>query len=199
MSAGTGQKINQLRASALAVFLVGATALAGALDGGLASISAPSLKEWLSYIASDELQGRDTYSAGLGLAAGYIQEHLRGWDVKPAGDPGQYLQTVRVLGVKATSRSAVTVKVGSEIRTFRDGEGVTFPRNMGGKQTFTVDRVEFLGYGLDVAGANHVDYRGKDVKGAAVVYLGSSAPRGLDGPEYRRLMTGRNRYATDQK
>jgi Peptidase family M28 len=199
VSEETGQKTNQLRASALAVLLAGVTVLAGALDGGLASISPPSLKEWLSYIASDELQGRDTYSAGLGLAAGYIQEHLRGWGVTPAGDPGQYLQTVRVLGVKTTSRSSVSVKVGSEIRTFRDGEGVTFPRNMGGKQTFTIDRVEFMGYGLDVAAANHVDYRGRDVKGAAVVYLGSTAPRGLDGPEYRRLMTGRNRYATDQK
>ncbi len=45
-----------------------------------------------------------------------------------------------------------------------------------------------------------MDYRGKDVPGAAVVvYLGASAPSGVDGAEYRRLMTGRNRYATDQK
>ena len=40
--------------------------------------------------------------------------------------PVPYLQTVRVLGVKTTNRSSVTVRVGSETRTFKDGEGVTF-------------------------------------------------------------------------
>ena len=44
--------------------------------GGMASIQQEPLKEWLTYIASDELQGRATYSEGLGLAAGYISSHL---------------------------------------------------------------------------------------------------------------------------
>jgi len=194
-----GRKTGRSAAWLPALFLAGVVVSAGAVEGGLASISPGSLKEWLSYIASDELQGRDTYSAGLGLAAGYIQEHLRTWGVTPAGDPGQFLQTVRVLGVKSTSHASITVKVGNETRTFHDGEGINFPRNMGGKQTFTTDRVEFVGYGLDVAAANHLDYRGKDVRGAVVVYLGATAPRGVDGAEYRRLITGRSRYAVDQK
>ena len=42
----------------------------GAASPGLLLIKEGELKEWLSYIASDELQGRATYSAGLGLAAG---------------------------------------------------------------------------------------------------------------------------------
>src|SRR5262245_43143713 len=169
----------------------------GASSGGLASINPEDLKQWLTYIASDELQGRDTYSAGLGLASGYIQERLAAWDVRPAGDRGGYLQTVRVVGVKATSRSSMIVKVGNETRTFKDGEGVRFPRNAGVKRTFTLDRVEFAGYGLDVPASNHMDYRGKSVRGAAVVWLGASGPRGLDA-NYRRLLTGRNRYAIDQ-
>src|SRR4030095_5696850 len=68
----------------------------------------------------------------------------------------------------------------------------------GGKRRFTVDRVEFAGYGLDAPGASHSDYRGKDVKDAAVVWLGSSGPKGLDQATYRRLLMGRNRYATEQ-
>ena len=186
---------------------IGACVLAGLLAGlapvagapGAASISVEDLKTWLTYIASDELQGRDTYSAGLGLAAGYIQEHLRRFGAEPDGDPGQYLQAVRVLGVKATSRSSVTVKVGNETRTFKDGEGVTFPRNAGATRTFTVDRVEFAGYGLDVPAANHMDYRGKDVTDAVVIFLGASGPRGVERSTYGRVFAGRNRYATDQK
>ena len=48
------------------------------------------------------------FTAGFGLAAAYIEDHLRAWGVKPAGDHGSYLQTVRVLGVKTTSHSTVT-------------------------------------------------------------------------------------------
>ncbi len=82
------------------VVVVALALLPMAASGGPASIKSDDLKEWLTYIASDELQGRAVFSAGLGLAAGYIAEHLRVWGVKPAGDAPSYLQTVRVLGVK---------------------------------------------------------------------------------------------------
>jgi hypothetical protein len=166
--------------------------------GGVSSIRPAELREWLTYIASDELQGRAIYTSGLGLAAAYITDHLKAWGVKPAGDNGSYLQTVRVLGVKTTSHASVTVTVGNETRTFADGAGITFPKNMGGKRRFTVDRVEFAGYGLDAPAANYMDYRGKDVKDAAVVWLGQNGPKGIDGIAYRRLLAGRNRYATEQ-
>ena len=48
------------------------------------SITPDELKEWLSYIASDQLQGRRVYTEGLGLAAAYIADHLKEWGVKPA-------------------------------------------------------------------------------------------------------------------
>jgi hypothetical protein len=138
------------------------------------------------------------FTTGFGLAAGYIAEHLHSWGVKPAGDHGSYLQTVRVLGVKTTSRSTVSVTVNGETRTFADGEGITFPRNMGGKRRFTVDRVEFAGYGLDAPGASHLDFRGKDVQEAAVVWLGTNGPKDIDLSVFRRVLSGRNRYATEQ-
>src|SRR3989442_11687023 len=98
--------------------------------GGVASIKVQDLKEWLTYIASDELEGRAIFSTGIGLAAAYIEDHLRAWGVKPAGDRGSYLQTVRVLGVRTTNRSSVMVEVGGETRTFSQGQGVTFARNV---------------------------------------------------------------------
>src|ERR1043165_6477034 len=101
---------------------------------GAASIDARDLRDWLTYIASDDLQGRAVFGTGIGLAASYIEDHLRQWGVKPAGDRGSYLQTVQVVGVKATSHSTVTVELGGERRTFADGEGISFPRNVGAKQ-----------------------------------------------------------------
>ena len=161
------------------------------------TINGDDLKAWLTYIASDELEGRALFTAGMGLAAAYIEDHLKEWGVRPAGDQGSYLQAVRILGVKSTSRSTVTVQVGDEVRTFADGTGITFPGNSGGKQSITLDRVEFAGYGLDAPGISHADYAGKNVKNAAVVWLGSQGPKAATD-SVRRLLSGRSRYATDQ-
>jgi hypothetical protein len=126
----------------LGTVLAAVVTLSAATGGGPGSINKGDLKEWLSYIASDDLEGRALFSTGLGLAAAYIEHHLEVWGVRPAGDNGvSYLQTVRILGVKATGHSTVTLAVGGETRTFADGQGVTFPRNIGGKQRVVLDRV----------------------------------------------------------
>jgi hypothetical protein len=162
---------------------------AAAASAARESINADDLKEWLTYIASDDLQGRATYSAGLDLAATYISDHLRAWGLKPAGDNHSFLQTVRVLGVKTTSRSSVTVTVAGQTRTYQDGAGITFPKNSGVSRTFTLRRVEFAGYGLNVPAVNHMDFHGRDVRDSAVVWLGADGPT-VDS-QYRRLLNGR--------
>ena len=73
--------------------------------GGAASITPDALREWLTYISSDDLEGRATFSEGLGLAAAYIADRLKEAGVKPGGDHGTYFQRVSVLGVKSANRS----------------------------------------------------------------------------------------------
>jgi hypothetical protein len=170
-----------------------------AVSGGPASITPADLKDWLTYIASDQLQGRALYGAGLGMAAAYISDHLKAWGVTPGGDRGSYLQSVRVLGIKRTSRSTITVQIGGDSRTFVDGETVTFPHNAGAKRRLIVDRVEFAGYGLDLPAAQHIDLGDKDLKGAAVVWLGAEGPRSVDSQKYRLLLGQRNRIAVDRE
>jgi peptidase M28-like protein len=160
-------------------------------SGGAASITPDELGEWLSYIASDQLQGRRVYEEGLGLAAAYIADHLKEWGVKPAGDEGGYFQVVKVLGVNTKSNSSVTVTVNGQTRTFKDGEGVTFLKNQGGKQVVTGD-AEFVGYGLSLPERNHDDYTGRDVTGKIVIYLG----RGPEGVA-TRLLVARGRHAIE--
>lgn len=169
----------------------------GPSRGGVASITETDLRTWLSYLASDELQGRATYSEGLGAAAGYIASHLSQWGVKPAGDNGTYLQTVRVQGVRVTSRSSVSVEVNGERRTFADGEGVTFARQMGGRQTLEGREVVFVGYGLQIPAASLDDYAEGGPKEKVVVYLGPQGPAALP-PGSQRLLTARGRNAIER-
>lgn len=191
-------KSRRLSLSILLVSLLaaGPAAQSGA-RGGRDSIQEPAVKEWLTYLASDELQGRATYTEGLGLAAAYIAQHLEEWGVKPAGDNGTYFQTVKVLGVRTNSRSSVTVAVNGESRTFKDGEGITLPRNMGSNQTIVADQLQFAGYGLSVPAAGHDDYASFDPKGKVVIWLGSQAPQAL-GDQVGRLMRARARTAVLQ-
>src|SRR5215467_9279860 len=144
-----------MKKRALLPFLLAAVSVS--LYAQQSSITPEPLKIWLTYLSSDELEGRATFSEGLGLAAAYIADQLRQAGVKPAGDHGTYFQRVSVLGVKSTNKTTLTVEVNGQSRTFKDGEGITFPKNVGGKRNITLDKVEFVGYGLNLDPV-HNDY-----------------------------------------
>ncbi|HET8675680.1 MAG TPA: M28 family peptidase [Blastocatellia bacterium] len=71
-------------------------ALSAEIKAALARISAASMQGHLSFIASDLLEGRNTPSPGLDLAASYIAAQMRRAGLEPAGDDG-YFQTARWL------------------------------------------------------------------------------------------------------
>ena len=192
--------IRSLLAAALAI-CVGLGLNAAAQTPRQPSISQDDLRTWLTYIASDELQGRLVYTEGLGLAAAYIAEHLKEWGVKPGGDhalggaSGSYFQEVRVLGVRTRSNSSVTVTVDGQTRTFKDGEGVTFPRNQGAKQTVSGEAA-FAGYGVTFAPLQYDDYAQRSVSGKVAIFLGRTGPKGFT-QSHNRILNGRARAAIE--
>src|SRR5215213_7816155 len=58
------------------------------------AITAAQLKDYLYYVASDEMGGRDTPSQGLDLTAKFIGTMLSRWGFKPAGDDGSFFQKI---------------------------------------------------------------------------------------------------------
>src|SRR5438105_2813231 len=86
-----------------------------------ATIQESDLRQFLTYISSDSLLGRQTFTEGYGLAAGYVAAHLEQWGLKPLGDNGTYLQTVKLNDVKVLSdNSTVTVTVNGQSKTFKN-------------------------------------------------------------------------------
>src|SRR5215831_14751724 len=61
---------------------------------GVDTISAAQLRTYLSFIASDEMEGRDTPSRGLDTVAKFIALNLTRWGFKPAGDDGTFFQKI---------------------------------------------------------------------------------------------------------
>jgi hypothetical protein len=182
--------------SRFVAFIAVALCLATATGAQSNRISQEELRQWLTYIASDELQGRQVFTEGLALAGAYIADHLKEWNIRPGGDRGSYFQTVKVLGVRTRSNSTITISVNGQTRTFKDGEGVTFPRNQGGKQTVTA-RLEFVGYGLSYSPLHYDDYAGHDLTDKIAVYLGRRAP-GFSTSE-DRLVNARGRFAIETR
>ena len=145
-----------------------------------AQIAEGDMREWLGYLASDELQGRQAFTEGYGLAAAYVADHLGEWGLTALGDNDTYFQTVRRRGYRVTNESSITVTVNGQSRTFAHGDHVTFNADAGGAQSLTFDGVEFVGYGLVNLERNYDDFAGRDLSNKLVVWL-PGTPEALAG------------------
>ena len=92
-------------------------------------ITADTLKDYLTFIADDALQGRDTPSPGLDAAANFIAYHLKQWGAKPAGDNGTFFQNIR-LERSSFDKAGTQITVG-ETTLSLDKDFVMFSGNSG--------------------------------------------------------------------
>src|SRR6185369_15988845 len=61
---------------------------------GVDTIAANQIRDYLTFIASDEMEGRDTPSRGLDLTAKFLAMNLGRWGLKPAGDDNSFFQHI---------------------------------------------------------------------------------------------------------
>ena len=84
------------RLAVLVLFLRAVAAASGPASPAerelMETITANTLRGHLSFLASDLLEGRDTPSPGLDLAAEYIASQFRRFGLEPAGDKGTFFQ-----------------------------------------------------------------------------------------------------------
>jgi hypothetical protein len=64
------------------------------IQRGVDTIAAAQLRDYLTFIASDEMEGRDTPSRGLDTTAKFLAMNLSRWGFKPAGDNGTFFQRI---------------------------------------------------------------------------------------------------------
>jgi hypothetical protein len=140
-------------------------------------------KRWWShieYLASDDLQGRNTGSEGHLKAARYIAGEFERSGLKPAGTSG-YFQPVK-FDVKelAENQSSLALVVGGKSKTLVLGDDATLALR-GDIQEETQAQAVFAGFGLKIPEKNYDDLAGLDVKGKIVVFL-SGGPASIPGP-----------------
>lgn len=157
-------------------------------------------KTWWDYVkvlADDNMEGRETGSAGLRKAESYIAEQLKKDGLEPAGANGYYQP------VKFESRQIV--EKDSSLALVREGktESLTL-----GEDAFFSTRIDlapsveaplvFVGYGLSVPEMNYDDLAGLDLKGKVVVIL-AGAPAEIPGALASHYQSAGERWKALQK
>jgi Zn-dependent M28 family amino/carboxypeptidase len=168
----------------LAVAVAGLAGGAGASSYGNAdSIGEDELKNYLYFLASDQLEGRSLPSRGFDTAALYVASHLAEWGLRPVagaanahGPLQPYFMPMELLAktvIPAESRASVSGARPVELAYGRDWTAGAGGRGATPLEPFeAAGNLVFAGNGYTVVKGNIDPYAGLDAKGAIVVVAG---------------------------
>ncbi|MFT4758107.1 MAG: hypothetical protein ACI9XO_002383 [Paraglaciecola sp.] len=154
------------------------------------TIKADEMKRHLTYLASDELEGRETGTAGQRKAADYIAAEFKKLGLPTVVNGNSYFQEIAFSGERWEE---IEVNVGK--KRFRNlWNFYAFPYTNADSLTINEKEVIFLGYGID--DSKYSDYAGVNVKGKTVfVYQGE--PTNAEGISYLTGTSTPSDWATD--
>lgn len=129
------------------------------------------LKRDLTYLASDELEGRGVGLAGLDKAADYVRDQFQAAGLKVDAVNGGAFQPFQIpLPPKMGAVNTLEI-VGPEGKKFQAVVGTDFsPQSFSGSGAFHGELV-FGGYGIEANDKNYNDFEGIDLKGKVVVIM----------------------------
>ncbi|HEX3101556.1 MAG TPA: M28 family peptidase [Pyrinomonadaceae bacterium] len=134
-------------------------------------VTAEQLKQYLYFVASDEMEGRDTPSRGLDTTAKFIAFNLTKWGFKPAGDDGTFFQKI-ALHRDAIDPTASFGEIGGQ--RFAYGDDVV--RAAGANAGTISGQIVYAGDGWMIKSKNLNPYAGLDVKGKIIAVYSDAAP-----------------------
>lgn len=135
-----------------------------------AGITANQISDYLHFIASDAMEGRDTPSRGLDITAEFLKMNLKKWGFKPAGDNGTFFQKIEITQESVDPANNILQVDGKSFSLNTD-----FFR-MAGRNGSANALMVFAGHGWVVKSKNLDAYKGVDVKGKIIVLVGQGFP-----------------------
>lgn len=146
----------------------------------LESITKAELRDQIFFLASDELEGRNTGSKGFAMAALYAvtQFKLSGLEPLIVDEDGNktFFQSVPFSSYDINNKSVFSISSSTgETKLFHADRMVIYSSPSMDKNIFVDENPVFLGYGIDDREIGWSDYEGVDVRGK-VVFLFGGAP-----------------------
>jgi len=123
------------------------------------------IKTHVNYLASDQLQGRGTGSAGEKLSADYISQQFKKNKLTPRGDEGAYIQKFSIVTLRMAKDSCSLVVNGLSFFLFKDFYPLSFSNNRNEAKGLLVN----VGYGISAPELEYDNYKDKEVKGNIVI------------------------------
>lgn len=158
----------------------------------LDAIKPDLIRQHMSKLADDKLEGRGLGSAGYDQALDYVETTLKSYGVEPAGENGGFRQRVPLRNA-AVVENASSLKVTSKAGTKTLAYGVDYllaPDHLREKVAIDEAPVAFVGYGVSAPGLGYDDYAAApNLAGKVVVYL-SGAPASLPSNERAYYSSG---------
>ena len=146
---------------------------------GVETIAADQLRDYLTFIASDEMEGRDTPSRGLDTTAKFLAMNLTRWGFKPAGGDGTFFQRIELSRNRADSGQSKVELNGRTLTLGTDFLPAGGSGNVSGQ-------LVFAGSGWLVKSKEIDAYKGIDPAGRIAVIAGvpNMPARGVSRPDY---------------
>jgi Zn-dependent M28 family amino/carboxypeptidase len=131
-----------------------------------ASVKMETIKEVVTALSADQMQGRGTMQPGGDIAATYIADRFAKLGLKPLGNKDSYLQSIKFRETQFLPETSF--RIGDETLKLGRDFIVTQPYN--GDRSVT-GSLFFVAYGLTSTTPRRNDLAGLDVKGKIVVLL----------------------------
>ena len=146
---------------------------------GVDTIAANQMRDYLTFIASDEMEGRDTPSRGLDTAAKFLAMNLARWGFKPAGGDGTFFQRIELRRNRTDSGQTKVEVNGRTLANGTDYLPLGGPGNVSGP-------LVFAGSGWFVKSKDMDAYKGIDPAGRIAVIAGppNMRPGGISRDDY---------------
>jgi len=133
------------------------------------TITAAQMRGYLSFIASDEMEGRDTPSRGLDTVAKFIALNLGRWGFKPYGDDGTFFQKIALRRDALDATKSIAEINGEKFRVGDDFVPNPVSATVSGP-------LVYAGNGWVIKSKNLDPYPGVDVKDKIIVVSGQPFP-----------------------
>ncbi|MFN2492495.1 MAG: hypothetical protein ABR501_06385, partial [Pyrinomonadaceae bacterium] len=137
-----------------------------ALQRGTNVITSDQLRDYLFFIASDEMEGRDTPSRGLDTTAKFLAMNLSRWGLKPAGDNGTFFQNIALYRDVIDKTQTRAQFNGQTLSLGEDYIPLSRPVDIGSAP------LVFAGNGWFIKSKNIDAYKGLDARGKIAVVFG---------------------------
>ena len=145
-------------------------------------ITADEIKQHISYLASDELKGRDSGTKEIKEAADYIRDEFKNYGLKPIFEESYLQEFSFIKTIELGENNSLKLSANdNEITPKLKDEYTTAP--FSGNTTINGNLV-FVGFGISAPDLKYDDYKGIDVKDKIVIVFRNTPEPNIPHSEF---------------